>query len=407
MNPAPTYLAARFVCALAIFSALLGSTAPSPLYPIYVAHFGLAQVTATAIFAIYGLGALGTLLLSARFIARVRDRRRVLAFGLCVAFAGALTLAFAQSVAPLLIGRILSGIGTGAITGLASSMLYEFAPPARRARAATIATLAFTAGAAGGPLLTSAALARELAPTTTPFLVIAGFCVVALVGLATVPWPPAPARPAAAPGRGQPAAKPRAALPPHFFRVACLAVSVAWMSGSILMAIGADLGLNLFALTSVGLIGLIPAAHQLGAGIGQVVWGRVSALRAIRIGVVGIAATQIAMVLAAPGAHGFVLLATTPLCGFFYGAAFVGALGLANMSAAPERRAEFVSRFYVIGYLANMLPALALGYFIDAIGLGPAFYLFSGLLVLVAAAAFGLASLRRAVFEQARAAGRI
>ena len=45
-------LLARASLALAIFSALLGSTAPSPLYPLYIEEFGLSRLMTTAIFAI-------------------------------------------------------------------------------------------------------------------------------------------------------------------------------------------------------------------------------------------------------------------------------------------------------------------------------------------------------------------
>lgn len=376
----------------------MGSTAPSPLYPLYLEMLGLSHLAGTAIFAIYALGTLASLLAAARLGPRIRDLRRLILPGLAATAAGALVFAQAGSVEMLLAGRLLSGLGTGAVTGMATAALYDLSPARRRGRAAALATLAFTGGAAGGPLLASAALALDVAPTAAPFLAIVAVAACAAAGLVIGAWPAAPRGDAldqaaaheieardladeapvpSAHGAG-PGAEARAA-----YRLACLAVAAAWMLGSALMALGADIASDLFGMGSAGMAGLMPALFQLFAGIGQAASGRARPRSALVAGLAGIVAAQAAMALAAPGGHAPALLLAMPAAGLAYGAAFVGALSLAGAAAPAERRARLIAGFYVVGYLGNALPTLAMGLAIDRVGLGPAFTAFSLVLSLL------------------------
>ena len=287
----------------------------------------------------------------------------------------------------LLFGRFLNGSGTGIITGLASAALYELAPPKARKSAAMIATLAFTGGAAGGPMMTSLAIGAEFYPFVTPFTAIASFAALAFVGLSLSHWPREiesldPALVA------EPSPDFEASVPfTSLFTLACLTVGVAWVIGSVLMALGPSLGLEVYGLASASVAGFIPALFQLFAGVGQYAWGRTSSLKAIAYGTLGIAATQAILMAAAVVENAPLLLLVIPFCGFFYGAAFVGALALVNASGEPERRATYVARFYTVGYLSNALPTLALGLLSDVMGLELTFHLFS--MVLIALAVLG------------------
>lgn len=392
------YLLARIACALAIFSALLGSTAPSPLYPVYIARFGLTQFAATAVFAAYAVGTLGALFLVPRLLRYTGDHKSILMSGLAFTAAGALIFAAAHVEWLLFLGRFLNGAGTGVVAGLASTALIELAPLAGRRLAATVATLAFTGGAAAGPVITSAALATNVAPTVAPFLAITVVTLLSFLCMLLSRWPEpgeqgygVDASDIATQGTPDTILGPAPAL----FRLACLSIAVAWMIGSVLMALGANLGIEVYHLGSASVAGLIPALFQLFAGIGQAVWGRTESLRAIAYGAAGIVLTQIALVLAAPGAHGLVLMLAMPLCGFFYGALFVGALALAGAAAPPRHRAAYIARFYTVGYLSNAVPTVGLGLLTDTIGLGDAFYVFSAVLLGLAALTVALARSQR------------
>ncbi|WP_181409956.1 MFS transporter [Martelella alba] len=384
MHPVPSYLLARASVALAVFAALLGSTAPSPLYPTYLQTFSLSHAMVTEIFATYALGTLVALLVSSRIGSSVTDPRRMMLPGLVITAAGALTFAFANDVTMLLAGRFLNGIGTGGITAMASASLYELSPPHKRGQAAILATLAFTGGAAGGPLMSSAAMALNFAPTVSPFLFIVVVSCVAGLGLAVSSWPDWRMQGVAKSGEDDPEERSRAVIP--LFVLSCLAVGIAWMLGSFIMAVGADLGKKLYGLQGAGLAGMIAAIFQLFAGLGQALCGRAGPRRSIGAGLVGIIVVQLVLLALAGSRHGYLVLGLMAACGFAYGACFVGALGLASSSASRARRATYISGFYIVGYLLNALPTLAMGLLIDRIGLGNAFDVFGLVVVLIAAA---------------------
>lgn len=379
---------ARAALALAIFSALLGSTAPSPLYPHYLETMHLEKVMGTAIFSIYAAGTLLALFVGGKLGPKVEDLRLIILPGLVVTALGAIMFAFAHSLPTLLVGRFLNGFGTGAITGMASSALFAIYPTEMRRVAAVTATLAFTGGATGGPILSSLAISMDLAPTVTPFIVIVILSALAFAGLCVCYWPPKETPDEAMQEQTRDS---RVKMP--LFVLACLGVCVAWMLGSILMALGTDLGLSVYVLPSAALAGLVPAVFQLFAGIGQFVWGKYPVERAIGVGLGGMVLAQVALILAEPSGLGFVMLGLMPICGFFYGAAFVGALGLANKAATPATREVYISRFYVAGYLSNSLPTVLVGYLSDLYGLKAAFFLFS--LALIGLGIAGLLMLRR------------
>ncbi len=235
MHSVPSYFLARASVALAVFAALLGSTAPSPLYPTYLQTFSLSHAMVTEIFATYALGTLVALLVSSRIGSSVSDPRRMMLPGLVITAAGALTFAFAHDVTMLLAGRFLNGIGTGGITAMASASLYELSPPHKRGQAATLATLAFTGGAAGGPLMSSAAIALNFAPTVSPFLFIVAVACVAGLGLILSSWPDWKTKDATDSGSEDPEERSRAVIP--LFVLSCIAVGIAWMVGSFIMAV--------------------------------------------------------------------------------------------------------------------------------------------------------------------------
>ena len=73
-----------------------------------------------------------------------------------------------------------------------------------------------------------------------------------------------------------------------------------------------------------------------------------------------------------------------------HGLGFLGAMVLVNKIAPDERRAEVTSAFYVISYLGVALPAVAVGFSAQLVGLFAAVVGFSGLVGLLALALLAL-----------------
>ncbi|SHE77123.1 Predicted arabinose efflux permease, MFS family [Kaistia soli DSM 19436] len=367
----PRNIPARSFVALAIMVALLNSTAASPLYGVYRAHWSLDTFTISAIFAVYAGGTLLSLLLLGRLSDRLRDRRIAIAGALLIVIAGALVFGTATDLHALFVGRFLAGFGTGAVTGAANAALIELDPRLDARRSAVLATSVFTIGCAVGPAISSLCLALDLDPLRLPFLVIAALALVALAGLAIVPWRPvrftAPTGPIDVTSPA--ASTPRLAA----FSIAAAAVFIAWAVGSSFASLGPSFVHELLHMPSMAAAGLIVTIFQLVGGLSQIAAGRLSSDRALIAGTVIVAAATLACLIAIEAASAVGFVAGTVLIGIGYGAAFVGAAGVVNRIAPPDRRAAFVSAFYVIAYLANCLPVLLLGWLGDLFGLAGAF----------------------------------
>lgn len=134
---------------------MLGTTLPTPLYVIYQAQWHFSSGITTVIFASYALGVLAALLLAGRSSDQV-GRRPVLFAAL--AFSAVSTVVFIVSPALgwLFVGRVLSGISAGLVTGTATAALTDlYIGPSPR-HASMVATAANMGGLATDRLLSGA-----------------------------------------------------------------------------------------------------------------------------------------------------------------------------------------------------------------------------------------------------------
>ncbi|BDS29119.1 hypothetical protein KAM479c_08430 (plasmid) [Aeromonas caviae] len=178
----------RWFLSLALMSALLNSSVPTPLYPHYQAALALSDLGLSLIYGGYAGGVLIALFGVGNLAGRVADLRTLILPALVAVGGGALLFSLADSFWALLLARLLAGIGTGSLTGAANVALLRFGPRDGGKRAALSATLSFTAGLALGPVFSGLALQQDLYPTTLPFLLILGMAACAIGGL-VLSWP--------------------------------------------------------------------------------------------------------------------------------------------------------------------------------------------------------------------------
>src|SRR5689334_19049078 len=117
---------------------MIGTTMPTPLYPLYERELGFGGLMVTVVFATYAVGVLLALLLVGRLSDQV-GRKAVLLPGLGLAAASSLVFLVPHSLVALFAGRLLSGLSAGIFTGTATATLIDLAPPEGRARAGLIA----------------------------------------------------------------------------------------------------------------------------------------------------------------------------------------------------------------------------------------------------------------------------
>src|SRR3954463_15543016 len=144
---APSHFAFAAV-AIAFATAMAFTTVPTPLWSLYAQRDRFSSLMVTIVFAVYAVAVAVSLFLAGH-LSDSYGRRRVLMPALALeGLAGVVFLA-SPSLPGLLLGRVLSGLGVGAVTATATAWLSDLGRSGSR-RAQLVATGAAERGAADG-----------------------------------------------------------------------------------------------------------------------------------------------------------------------------------------------------------------------------------------------------------------
>src|ERR1700704_6331492 len=111
-----------WIVALAFVTAMAFTTAPTPLWSLYAPRDRFSSLTITIVFAIYALA----VAISLFFVGHLSDeygRRRVLMPALALEIVAGVVFVGWPSLPGLLLARVLSGLGVGAVTAKAMAWL--------------------------------------------------------------------------------------------------------------------------------------------------------------------------------------------------------------------------------------------------------------------------------------------
>jgi MFS family permease len=387
-QPAAARRVAFWLLASVFAAVMLGTTLPTPLYVIYQAqwHFSAAIVTVT--FAVYAAAVLVTLLLTGRASDQA-GRKPVLAAALVASALSTVVFILAPDVGVLIVGRILSGLSAGLMTGTATATLTELVPASASRRASLAATAVNMGGLGLGPLV--AGLFAQYAPRPTVLVFEVYLAVLAAAGLCLflVPETVSP--------RQRPAIRFAGLGIPVRGRGEFIAAGVAGFAAFSLLGLFAAL-----APTFVGDV-LHQPSHAIQGGVvflllavgavTQLLAARLNSRRVVMAGL-GLFLAALALIVAALSQAGIALfLAGTIVGGVAVGAVFLGSLATANRLAPPERRSQAISAFFVACYTGLIVPVVGVGVASGFIGDFRAVLAFSILLAILSV--FSLASIRR------------
>ncbi|HEP1042762.1 TPA: MFS transporter [Serratia marcescens] len=362
--------------ALALMSALLNSSAPTPLYPLYQQQLALSSVSLTVVYGAYAAGVLIALFGVGNLSGKVKDLRSMIVPALLVVLSGALLFARADTFAMMLMARLLAGVGTGALTGAANIALVRFGPRDGGKNAALIATLSFTTGLALGPIFSGIALQTGFHPTTLPFVFIMVIAAVAALGV-VFSWPRGVVT---APTHAAPAATEKSSLLDGLratggkFYVCAGALFICWALAASILAIGPSVAETLLGLHARGVFGYAIAVYLLIAGISQILSRRLNARHSLLFGCLAQVLAAVVFAVAIQWHSLWLAAAGLVVAGYAYGAIFVGSATLVNLISPPASHARLLSLFYVIAYIANWVPIL-LGIVVDRVDLQQATHL--------------------------------
>ncbi|TQI81382.1 MFS transporter [Serratia fonticola] len=354
--------------ALALMSALLNSSAPTPLYPLYQHELALSSVSLTVIYGAYAAGVLISLFGVGNLAGKVKDLRSMIVPALLVVLAGALLFAMADSFFMMFMARLLAGVGTGALTGAANIALVRFGPQDGGKQAALIATLSFTAGLALGPIFSGVALQTGFYTTSMPFVIIMAVAAIAALGV-VLKWPSM--------GVTLPSSRaltdteaPKSSLSEGLratgskFFLCAAALFICWAVAASILAIGPSVAEKLLGMENRGIYGYVIAVYLVIAGASQILSRRIPARYSLLFGCLA-QALSVVVFAEAIQIHSLGLAAAgMVIAGYAYGAIFVGSATLVNLISPKASHARLISLFYVIAYIANWVPIL-LGEVID------------------------------------------
>jgi MFS family permease len=335
------------------FVAMLGTTLPTPLYPLFEQRYGFGPLLVTVIFAIYAFGVIAGLILFGNLSDRL-GRKPLLLFGLALSAASALLFLFAGSLVPIYVARIVSGLSAGIFTGTATAYVIDLAPAGRRMLASFAAVFANLGGLGAGTLLSGLLAQWASYPLRTPFAVDLALVAIAAAGLLL---PPETVRRGAFKLRLQRLGVPEEVMG-VFVRASLAGVAAFAVSGVFssvapeFLAVGLHrhspalagllvFVLFLFSVAGQGLVVYVP--NPLAAGCGLLVAG--VALLAVSLATDSVAA----------------LFASAAVAGLGQGIVVSAGLAAIAERAPAARRGETVSSFFVVLYLGLSLPVIAAG----------------------------------------------
>ncbi len=362
---------------------LAASAAPTPLYRVYQARWGFSATTLTAVFAVYVVFLLMTVLILGSLSDYV-GRRPVIIAALVVDTAACVLFLLADGPGSLFAARALQGVAVGLAATALGAALLDLRPAGSLAPLVT--SNAGTVGLALGALGTSVLVQYGPVPTKLVWWLLLGAILAAIFLIAVLPEP-GTVRPGALASLKPDISVPRPARG-TFARAAPCLVAV-WALGGFYLSLGPSLAAQLSGSHNLLWGGVITF---LLTGLGAVTASafRNSAPMAVMLGgclglLSGAVVTIAAIAISTPA----LLVAGTVLAGLGFGPGNLGAYRVIMARAAASNRAGMISAISTVNYLAFGLPALLAGIATSHFGLHHTALVYSIAIALLAAVAAG------------------
>jgi hypothetical protein len=377
--------AAFWILAGLFLMTFFASAAASPLYRVYQAQFRFSAATLTAVFAVYVLSLLVTLL----FFGSVSDylgRLPVIITALVVSAAACAVFLTAHDIGALYAARSLQGVATGLASGPIGAALIDLQPGGSQ-RAPLVTSAFSTLGLALGALITGALVQYAPAPTHLIWWALLAVFAVGIAAMLAM----------AEPGSRRPGVlaslRPRVAVPRQArgtFAAAVPCFVAVWALGGLYLSLGPSLAAQVTGSPNLLWGGLVIFLLCGTGAAAAFVLRSISSRAAMLVGclflLAGVAVTfgEIATTTSAA------FLAGTAVAGVGFGLAFLGAFRLTTALAAPGQRAGLLAAIFIVSYLAFSVPALIAGVAATTFGLHSTALVYSASLAALVAAAAGL-----------------
>lgn len=350
--------------AYAYLVTMLGSTLPSPLYSLYQQQLGFSLGIMTVIFATYWAGVLIAILLFGTLSDHI-GRRPVLAGALVLAVVSTAVFLSAGDLAPLFVGRLVSGLAAGLITSTATAALIELEPREDTRRASLVSTAVSVLGLGLGPVLAGALAQYGPLPVRLPFAVYLGLLIPAFAAVSVMPE--TVSAPLAAP-RWQPQRLGVSQEVRSAFVVAAAASFAGFAILGLFAALAPTFVRRELGIGNLAVAGVVVFAAFGASSVAQLLLHGLRDRLAIGIGLLAIPLGLLLIVLALKQRSLALFLSGAAVGGIGQGLAFMGGLATINRLAPTDRRGETISSYFAVTYIAPV-PVIGVGFAAQSLGL--------------------------------------
>jgi len=367
----------------------MGSTIVTPLYALYAQQFGFSKVVLTLIYAAYVIGNLTSLFFFGGVSDRAGRRRIVLRAMILAAVSTGLFL-FASSTPWLFVARALSGFSIGLAAGAGTAWIAELDGAADRTRATLIAIVGNFGGVALGPLISALLAQYQPWPLHLPFAIYLAVVAVTAVFIARSPETVSTTQSSSRRSSTM-------SIPPSI-RAQFVAPAVTAFTMFALY------GFYFSLVPSV----LVESLHESNRAVGGAVvfeLGLVSAVtilvtrrmesRTCMLAALLLLLPSLALLIVAQSQSSLpLLLLGTTLSGISGALGYRGSLQVVNQIAPPEQRAGVASAYFLVCFIGNSLPVIAVAVLARKFNSLVADGVFAVTLAVLALAALAFAQLR-------------
>jgi MFS family permease len=363
---------AFFGAAFSFSVVMIGTTMPTPLYPIYQSAFGFSQLMITIIFAAYAFGVIAALVITGRWSDQL-GRRPLLLAGLACSVISDLVFWQADGLAMIIAGRVVSGVSAGIFTGTATVAVLELAPPNWRVRATFFATAANMGGLGLGPMLAGVLSEYLPAPLALTYLVHTALAALALL---CVWWAPEtvvrPAHPKLS--------LQRLKVPPEV-RSVFIPAAIAGFAGfavcGFFTSIAPAMMGKVLGYDNRLLIGVVAGSIFIASTVGQFMQDKLPLRLRLPTGCATLVISVIPVALGIYMQSLALFMVGAVVAGMGQGIAFRAGMGAITAASPPTERAAVTSTFFVVAYIAISVPVIGIGLMASVISLQATGIIFS------------------------------
>jgi predicted MFS family arabinose efflux permease len=382
--------ASFWVVASLMLLSTLASSVPTPLYRVYQAKWHFSAVTVTAIFAVYALVLLATLLVAGR-LSDYFGRRPVIIAGLALNAVACVVWWLAPGAGALYAARALQGVSVGLATGAIGASLLELEPAGRRL-AGLLTSGSQMLGLAVGALGAAALVQYGPYPTGLVWWLLLAAFAASLFAVAVMPEP----------GGRRPgwlgSLRPQVRVPRAIgstFAAALPSLIAVWALSAFYLSLGPELAAQLLHSANLLWGGL---AVFLLVGIGSftaVAVARIAPRSCMLGGCLVLLVGAVLTLGAVAGSVSTLFLLGTAVAGVGFGPAWTGAYRLLVSDVAAGDRAGLVAAIFIVAYLSFSLPVVIAGLASQHFGIRDTALVYSAAIAVLVAVAAALTGLRR------------